>query len=312
MQQAVARFEALERDARDAREMLAIAESVTEKCDVEAMVVDAQKRLAEMEKELAFSGTYDAGDAILTIASGAGGVDAQDWAEMLVRMYLRWCERSEFRATMLDETRGAEAGIKSATIRVEGEYAYGKLVGEQGTHRLVRLSPFNANNLRQTSFARVEVMPVVEEGEGDEVISESDLRVDVYRSGGAGGQHVNTTDSAVRITHIPTGLVASCQNERSQLQNKNSAMQILRAKLAKKRMEEREAEQAKLRGDRPTAEWGNQIRSYVVHPYKMVKDHRTGCETAQTDDVLDGDIDVFIEAWLTRNAHTKTQDASGE
>ena len=296
--ESVSRYETFERDVTDMAELLAMAESEGEKEDIKKNIAILEKRMAEFDDALLFSGPYDGCDAIVTIASGAGGVDAQDWAEMLLRMYLRWCERSGRKATLLDETRGAEAGIKNATLRIEGDRAYGKLASEHGTHRLVRLSPFNANNLRQTSFARVEVLPVLEDDDTDAEIPESELRIDVYRSGGAGGQHVNTTDSAVRITHLPTGLVASCQNERSQLQNKLSAMSVLRAKLAKKRMEEREAEQRKLKGETSSGEWGSQIRSYVVHPYKLVKDHRTKYETAQTDAVLDGDIDAFMDSFL--------------
>lgn len=296
----VSQYESLDQETRDVLELLDIAESPVEMRDVERMTTDLEKKMTELETVLLFSGPYDSNDAIIIIQSGAGGVDAQDWAQTLLRMYLRWCERSEHRSTILDETYGAEAGIKSATLRIEGDYAYGKLASEQGTHRLVRLSPFNANNLRQTSFARVEVLPVVEEST-EESLLESDLRVDVYRSSGAGGQSVNTTDSAVRITHIPTGIVASCQNERSQLQNKLQAMAILRAKLAQRKMQEREEEQKKLRGEQSSAEWGSQIRSYVVHPYKMVKDHRTKHETAQVDAVLDGDIDEFMEAWIRRD-----------
>lgn len=294
----VSRYEAFEREVTDAAELLTMAQSDAEKNDLEKNIEALEKRMTEFDDALLFSGPYDACDAILTITSGAGGVDAQDWAEMLLRMYVRWCERSGARARILDETRGAEAGIKSATIRIEGDRAYGKLSSEHGTHRLVRLSPFNANNLRQTSFARVEVLPVLEDDDTDADIPEGELRIDVYRSGGAGGQHVNTTDSAVRITHLPTGLVASCQNERSQLQNKLAAMAVLRAKLVKKRLEEREEEQRKLRGEQSSGEWGSQIRSYVVHPYKLVKDHRTKYETAQTDAVLDGDIDAFMDAYL--------------
>lgn len=293
----VSQYESLEQESRDVFDLLHMAESSIEIGDVEKIIADLERRMAELEIVLLFSGPYDSNDAIVIIQSGAGGVDAQDWAQMILRMYLRWCERSGYRATILDETYGAEAGIKSATLRIEGDYVYGKLTSEHGTHRLVRLSPFNANNLRQTSFARVEVLPVVEEST-EEPLLESDLRVDVYRSSGAGGQSVNTTDSAVRITHIPTGIVVSCQNERSQLQNKMMAMSILRAKLAQRKMQEREEEQRKLRGEQSSAEWGSQIRSYVVHPYKMVKDHRTKHETAQVDAVLDGDIDEFIEAWI--------------
>lgn len=298
-QNAVLEYIEFERGVQDIGELSEMAESSKEMQDIEKILEDLEGRMAELEVKLLFSGPYDSNDAIVMIQSGAGGVDAQDWASMLLRMYLRWCERSGYKSVILDETYGSEAGIKSVTLRIIGEYTYGKLASEHGTHRLVRLSPFNANNLRQTSFARVEVLPVVEDSVEEEV-AESDLRVDVYRSSGAGGQSVNTTDSAVRITHIPTNIVVSCQNERSQLQNKMTAMAILRGKLAQKKIEEREEEQRQLRGEQSSGEWGSQIRSYVVHPYKMVKDHRTKCETAQVDLVLDGDIDMFMEAWLRR------------
>ncbi|MDR3559308.1 MAG: peptide chain release factor-like protein, partial [Candidatus Pacebacteria bacterium] len=213
------------------------------------------------------------------------------------RMYLRWAEKNNFRAKIVDEARGQEAGIKSVTLEVSGSYSYGWLKSEAGVHRLVRLSPFNADNLRQTSFALVEVMPVIEEIK-EVKINPADLRIDVYRSSGAGGQGVNTTDSAVRITHIPTGIMVTCQNERSQLQNKESAMKILRAKLHQKYLSEQEAEKRKLRGESVAAEWGSQIRSYVLHPYKMVKDHRTKHETAQAEEVLLGNLDEFMESYL--------------
>ena len=224
-------------------------------------------------------------------------MDAQDWSEMLLRMYLKWAEKNDFKAKLIDETRGQEAGIKNATLEISGAFAYGHLKSEGGVHRLVRLSPFNSDNLRQTSFALVEVMPVIEEMK-EVSINPQDLRIDVYRSSGAGGQSVNTTDSAVRITHIPTGLQASCQNERSQLQNKEQAMKIIRAKLHKKYLEEKEEEKRKLRGESINAEWGSQIRSYVIHPYKMVKDHRTGYETTNAEDVLEGNLNGFMESYL--------------
>ncbi len=271
--------------------------SEEEEKEIEERLKTMNKKLDELEFKTLFSGEYDNSSAILTIMSGAGGVDAQDWSEMLLRMYLKWAEKKGYRAKMIDETRGSEAGIKSATMEISGAYAYGNLQSESGVHRLVRLSPFNADNLRQTSFASVEVLPVIEEISEVE-INPSDLRVDVYRSSGAGGQSVNTTDSAVRITHLPSGLVATCQNERSQFQNKEQAMKILIAKLHKSYLEKQEAEKKKLRGEPASAEWGSQIRSYVLHPYKMVKDHRTKCETAQAESVLEGDLDAFMESYL--------------
>jgi peptide chain release factor 2 len=267
-------------------------------------VQELEKEYAEVEKTLEgwefktlLGGEYDIKGALLTVRSGAGGVDAQDWAEMLLRMFIRYAERQGWKTHLLDESRGAEAGIKSATIEIVGTYAYGYLHGEAGIHRLVRLSPFNANSLRQTSFASVEVMPVIDDAEMI-AIKPEDLRTDTYRSSGAGGQNVNKTESAVRITHIPTGLVAACQSERSQLQNKEEAMKMLRSKLAQKHIEEQAETKRKLRGDFKSAAWGNQIRSYVLHPYTLVKDHRTDTETSDTEKVLDGDLQIFIESEL--------------
>lgn len=290
-------FEKIENELNELIEFAGMIEKAEDEKELEQKISEAEKRLDELEFKTLLSGEYDANDAILNIYSGAGGVDAQDWSEMLLRMYLKWGEKNGFKMKLVDETRGQEAGIKSATLEVSGAHSYGYLKSEMGTHRLVRLSPFNSDNLRQTSFAVVEVLPII--GEISEVkISLEDLRVDVYRSSGAGGQSVNTTDSAVRITHIPSGTVASCQNERSQLQNREQAMRILKAKLHKKYLEEVEAEKRKLRGEQSSAEWGSQIRSYVVHPYKLVKDHRTKWETAQVDEVLSGDLKAVMESYL--------------
>jgi len=250
-----------------------------------------------MEGRLLLSEPYDERPAIVSVHAGAGGTESQDWAEMLLRMYLRWAERSRYRTEILDQTEGEEAGLKSVTVAIDGRWAYGRLKSERGVHRLVRISPFDSQNRRHTSFALVEVMPEVPEDAAIE-IDEKDLRVDTYRASGAGGQHVNKTDSAVRITHLPTGIVVTCQNERSQTQNRERAMVVLRAKLAERAEEEREAEMARLRGQHVEAGWGNQIRSYVLQPYTMVKDLRTGVETSNPTAVLDGDLDAFIEGYL--------------
>jgi len=268
-----------------------------EKSEIEEKVSELEKRIAEIEFHILFSEKYDRNDAIVSIYSGAGGVDAQDWAEMLLRMYLRFAEKKGLRVRILDETRGQEGGIKNATLEVAGPYAYGNLKGESGVHRLVRLSPYNAKSLRQTSFAMTEVLPVIAEA-GEVAIDPKDLRIDVYRSSGPGGQGVNTTDSAVRITHVPTGIVAACQNERSQLQNREQALKILKAKLHKKYSEEQERERLELKGEPVSAEWGSQIRSYVIHPYKLVKDHRTKFETTDVESVFSGNLENFIEAYL--------------
>lgn len=266
------------------------------------------EELARLEQQALLAGKYDANDAILSIYAGAGGTDAADWAEMLLRMYQRYTERAsgaddaiinrhDWKFELVDSSPAEEAGIKSATVIISGHYAYGLLKAEAGVHRLVRQSPFNAKGLRQTSFAQVDVIPKIDQAD-DVVINEKDLRVDVFRSAGAGGQSVNTTDSAVRVTHIPTGIVVAIQNERSQLQNKAKAMEILRSKLAMLAEQERAAETANVRGDMAKNEWGSQIRSYILHPYKMVKDHRTEVETSNVNEVLDGDINQFITPQL--------------
>lgn len=284
----------------DAEELLTLAldegdEGVVAEVAAEAENLD--KRIGALETRLMLSGPYDNHDVIMSFSAGAGGVDAQDWAEMLLRMYLRWAERRGFKTDILDYTEGEEAGIKSASIEIRGSDAYGYTRGEKGVHRLVRLSPFDQAHRRHTAFAQVEVMPEVEEA-GDLEINDDDLRVDTYRASGAGGQHVNKTSSAIRITHIPTGTVVTCQNERSQMQNRESAMKILRAKLLELREREREEERARLKGERLAAEFGSQIRSYVLHPYTLVKDTRTDAQTGNIQAVLDGDLDPFIEAYL--------------
>jgi peptide chain release factor 2 len=270
----------------------------------ESLAADLEKETAAIEKEVAsrelktlLSGPYDKGNALLAINSGAGGTEAMDWTAMLERMYLRWGERRGYSTEILDFTEGEEAGIKSITIAVNGPYAYGYLKAEKGVHRLVRLSPFDAAHRRHTSFAQVEVMPEVAD---DSIIqiNPEDIRIDVFRSSGAGGQNVQKNATAVRITHIPSGLVVSCQNERSQIQNRENALRVLRARLLALKQEEQEKQLAELRGEFTKNEWGSQIRSYVLHPYQMVKDHRTEYETGNTQAVLDGEIDEFIEAYL--------------
>ncbi|MGH8929255.1 MAG: peptide chain release factor 2 [Egibacteraceae bacterium] len=253
---------------------------------------------AELEIRVLLSGEYDHRDAIVTVHSGAGGTDAQDWAEMLLRMLLRWVERHRMKVDIHDQQEGEEAGVRSATFTVHGTRAYGLLHGERGVHRLVRISPFDAQNRRHTAFASIDVVPVMDEADTEIVIPDEDLRVDVFRSSGPGGQGVNTTDSAVRLTHLPTGLVVSCQNERSQLQNKATALRLLKAQLAEREREARAAHLDALRGEQREAAWGSQIRSYVLHPYQLVKDHRTSEETGNTAAVLDGDIDRFIASYL--------------
>ncbi|RME91104.1 MAG: peptide chain release factor 2 [Anaerolineae bacterium] len=290
-------WRALEKRVRDALELAQLGD--------ESLRQDLEEEVAAIESELdrrsllaMFSGRYDAGDALLAIHAGAGGTDSQDWAEMLQRMYLRWAERHGYETEVLDLSPGEEAGIKSVTIAVNGQYAYGYLRSEKGVHRLVRLSPFDAAHRRHTSFALVEVLPQIAMDDPEVEINPNDLRVDVFRSSGAGGQNVQKNATAVRITHLPTGIVVTCQNERSQLQNRENAMRVLRARLLELKLAEQEKELADLRGEYVKAEWGSQIRSYVLHPYQMVKDHRTGYETGNAQAVLDGDLDAFMEAYL--------------
>lgn len=292
----LAPWQAITKDIRDLQDLVALNdESLISELTSQIEAVSAAYE--QLKAQLKLTGPYADHDAMLAIYAGAGGTDAQDWAGMLFRMYTRYAEREGLTIRLMEESPGEEAGLKSAMLEVSGPYAYAKLKGEHGVHRLVRLSPFNADNLRQTSFAKVEVTPKIDRPD-EFVIDEKDLKIDVYRSGGKGGQSVNTTDSAVRITHVPTGITVAIQNERSQLQNKETAMGILRSRLAKLQLEQHAEDLAKLKGPNQSAEWGNQIRSYVLHPYKMVKDLRTGYETSDPDAVLDGNLDGFIEAYL--------------
>lgn len=273
-----------------------------EDVDMQAEVARETERAAEAVGKLEFAtllrGEYAENNAIVAVHAGAGGTESQDWADMLLRLYIRWAERRDFQVEILDRSEGEEAGIKSATLEIRGQYSYGYLRSERGVHRLVRLSPYDSAHRRHTSFALVEVLPEIEEDEAQIEISPDDLRIDTYRASGAGGQHVNKTDSAVRLTHLPTGIVVTCQNERSQMQNREVAMRILLARLSERRLEEREREQSRLKGEHVSAGWGNAIRSYVLHPYNMVKDHRTAEQTSNTQSVLDGGIDSFIESYL--------------
>jgi len=267
--------------------------------EVEETVEKIKKEVEELNLLVMLNGPYDKNDCILEIHPGAGGTESCDWANMLYRMYLRWCEKKKYKVTLLDYQAGEEAGIKSVSIQVKGLNAYGYLKNEKGVHRLVRLSPFDSNNRRHTSFASVEITPEIDQDTSIE-IDEKDLKIDVYRSTGAGGQGVNTTDSAVRITHLPSKIVVTCQNERSQIQNKEQALKVLKNKLLMKKIEEQEQELKGIKGDQANIEFGSQIRSYVMHPYSMVKDHRTGEETSNVGRVLDGDIDLFIESNLKK------------
>jgi peptide chain release factor 2 len=295
-------FRELERDVEDLGPLAELAEEDPDmQSELDDQVRSVQERLEALEEERLFSGRYDTGDALVTVNAGAGGTDAQDWAEMVLRMEMRWAEKRGFDVELLEASPGEEAGIKSATFRVKGENAYGLYGSEKGVHRLVRLSPFDSANRRQTSFAGVEVSPVVEEASEVE-IDDDDLQVDTYRASGAGGQHVNKTDSAVRITHRPTGIVVQCQNERSQSSNKAEAMAMLRSKLLELEERKRREEIAREKGEAQDVNFGSQIRSYVLHPYTMVKDHRTDFEMGDTNRVLDGDLDGFVRAYLLRAA----------
>jgi peptide chain release factor 2 len=295
-------FVALSSDVQDLDALVEMAaEEELLQAEVEEQIASVEERLAELEEQRLFSGKYDSGDALVTVNAGAGGTDAQDWAEMVLRMEMRWAESRGFAVELLEVSAGDEAGIKSATFRAAGENAYGLFGAERGVHRLVRLSPFDSAHRRQTSFAGVEVAPVVQDT-GEVEISEDDLQVDTYRASGAGGQHVNKTDSAVRITHRPSGIVVQCQNERSQSSNRATAMAMLRAKLLEQRERERQAEVAREKGEVQDVNFGSQIRSYVLHPYTMVKDHRTGVEMGDVQRVLEGDLDGFVRAYLLASA----------
>ena len=292
------RYERLTGEYEDARGFLELGE---DEAGVAELVASLEAELGRLEEDALFTGQYDTGDAVLEIHAGTGGTDAQDWAEMLLRMYLRWLADRGLEAEVVEASPGEEAGLKSATVTVKGENAYGTLKAERGVHRLVRLSPFDSAHRRHTAFAQVVVAPLLPDDVPVE-IDESDLRIDTYRSSGAGGQHVNKTDSAVRITHIPTGIVVQCQNERSQTSNKATAMRILRSRLAELEEEKREAELARERGAAQDIGFGSQIRSYVLHPYQLVKDHRTDHEVGNTQSVLDGALDGFVHAYLLAKA----------
>ena len=291
----------LERRSADVRELVDLAAAEEDAAlaqDLERDVDALAKQLDQLELELTFAGPYDRRSAILAIHAGAGGTESQDWAEMLLRMYLRWAERHEYETRVLDMTPGEEAGLKSVTVEMSGPLAYGYLKAERGVHRLVRLSPFDADHARHTSFALIEVMPEAESA-AEVKIDPDELRVDIFRASGHGGQNVQKNSTAVRITHLPTGLVSICQNERSQLRNKESALRVLEARLLVRELEQQAEVRARIKGDHVAAGWGNQIRSYVLHPYKMVKDHRTDFETSDAEAVLEGDLDPFMTAYLT-------------
>jgi peptide chain release factor 2 len=295
-------FRSLEADAADLDELAELATDDPELAEeLDSQLASVESRLATLEEARLFSGEYDGGDAVVTVRSGAGGTDSQDWAEMLLRMYLRWAERRGFAVEMKEASEGEEAGIKSATFIARGENAYGLFAAERGVHRLVRISPFDAQSRRHTAFAQVDVAPLVDD-EVEVEVDEEDIRVDTYRASGAGGQHVNKTDSAVRITHVPTGIVVQCQNERSQAQNKATAMRLLRARLLEEEERKRAEAMAAERGEQKKVEWGSQIRSYTLHPSQRVKDHRTGHEVGDAERVLDGDLDGFVREYLLQAA----------
>jgi peptide chain release factor 2 len=296
------RYERLTREYEDARDLLALDGEMED--EIAESIAPLRKELERLQEDALFSGEYDGGDGVVTIHAGTGGTDAQDWAEMMLRMYLRWTEQRGFTTEMVEASPGEEAGIKSTTFTVKGENAYGIFKAERGVHRLVRLSPFDSAHRRHTSFAEVIVSPLLPDSVALE-IDEEEIRVDTYRASGAGGQHVNKTDSAVRITHLPTGVVVQCQNERSQSSNKQTAMRMLRSRLVELEEEKREAEIARERGAAQDIGFGSQIRSYVLHPYQMVKDHRTEFEMGNTQGVLDGDLDGFVRAFLLAKAAGK-------
>jgi len=299
LKEKLSRWETMQRQLHDLEELLELAEGDDAmQAEFGGQVLAVERNLDKAELELMLDRPYADHSAIITITAGAGGIDAQDWTEMLTRMYLKWAERRGYKAELVDSTEGEEAGFKNATIEIDGLNAYGYLLSERGSHRLVRLSPFDSAHRRQTSFAGVEVLPAIDEGAPEVVIDPKDVREDHYRSTGAGGQNVNKVSSAVRLTHLPTGIVVTCQNERSQLQNRQMAMHILQAKLLDMELRRREEEQAKLRGEPVAAAFGNRDRSYVIHPYTAVKDERSGYETTDAAAVLDGELDPFIEAYL--------------
>lgn len=296
-------WRSLEQRIADARELAELNDEDL-RSELEPEITEIEQLVDQRELSTLLSGDYDRGHALLSINAGAGGTDSQDWAAMLQRMYLRWAEQQGYKTELLDTTEGEEAGIKSVTIGVEGNFAYGYLHAEKGVHRLVRISPFDSSNRRHTSFAQVEVLPQVED-DAEIEINPNDLKIETFRAGGAGGQSVQKNDTAVRITHIPTGIVASCQNERSQTQNRENALKVLKGRLLEVLQREKDKELAELRGEYQKAEWGSQIRSYVLHPYQMVKDHRTEHEMGNTQAVLDGDLNTFIEAYLRSQVGTE-------